>query len=283
MGRPTSLAGSLVRASHAAPSVVVTGIGTALAVAAGADAALALLLATALLSGQLSIGWSNDWLDAARDARAGRADKPTVAAGLDPALLRNLAFGAAAVCVVLSVALGPAAAVAHLGAVALAWAYNARLKATAWSWLPYAGAFGLLPAVAVLAVPGAGLPAPWLVAAGALLGTGAHVANALPDLEDDLATGVRGLPHRLGRRASGVGAPALLLLGCGAALLGPGESLAGWQVVVAATATTLALAAGGVAVAVPRSRAPFMLSMVVALACVALILGGGAKLPGASG
>lgn len=283
MGRPTSLAGSLVRASHAAPSAVVTGIGTALAVAAGADAHVALLLAAALLSGQLSIGWSNDWLDAARDARAGRTDKPTVAAGLEPALLRNLAFGAAALCVVLSVALGPAAAVAHLAAVALAWAYNAGLKATAWSWLPYAGAFGLLPAVAVLAVPGAGLPAPWLVAAGALLGTGAHVANALPDLEDDVATGVRGLPHRLGRRAAGVGAPALLLLGCGAALLGPGERLAGWQVVVAATATALALAAGGVAVALPRSRAPFLLSMVVALACVALILGGGANLPAASG
>ena len=40
---------------------------------------------------------------------------------------------------------------------------------------------------------------PWVIAAGALLGTGAHFANVLPDLEDDRRTGVRGLGHRIGR------------------------------------------------------------------------------------
>lgn len=271
---PTSTVPSLVRACHPGPTVVVTAIGSALGAGAGAGPPRVALLAAALLAGQLSVGWSNDWLDAARDRTAGRTDKPTVSAGLDPRTLRAAALMAAGVCIALSLALGPRAAAAHLVAVALAWSYNARLKATAWSWVPYAGAFGLLPAVAVLAVPGAGLPAGWLVAAGALLGTGAHVANVLPDLEDDVATGVRGLPHRLGRRASGVLAPALLLLGCVVAVLGPGLELRAWQVGVAAGATVAAVAAGGVALRAPRSRAPFGLSMLTALACVALLLGG---------
>jgi len=30
----------------------------------------------AVLLGQLSIGWQNDWTDAERDRAAGRADKP---------------------------------------------------------------------------------------------------------------------------------------------------------------------------------------------------------------
>ena len=60
----------------------------------------------------------------------------------------------------------------------------------------------------------------WLVGAGAALGAAAHLANVAPDLEEDLATGVRGLPHRLGARASAVlgavvlgGATLLLVLG----------------------------------------------------------------------
>jgi 4-hydroxybenzoate polyprenyltransferase len=44
---------------------------------------------------------------------------------------------------------------------------------------------------------------------GALLGAAAHFANVLPDLEDDRRTGIQGLPHRLGRTASG-----LLVCGC---------------------------------------------------------------------
>ena len=48
--------------------------------------------------------------------------------------------------------------------------------------------------------------------AGALLGVGAHLVNALPDLADDEATGVRGLPHRLGPRWTPPVATAVLVL-----------------------------------------------------------------------
>ena len=72
----------------------------------------------------------------------------------------------------------------------------------------------------VAAAPGGPVAPWWLVTAGGALGAAAHLANVAPDLEDDLATGVRGLPHRLGARLSAVtgavllgGASLLLVLG----------------------------------------------------------------------
>lgn len=279
MGR----ASALVRASHAAPTAAVTVFGAALAVGAGAGPGRAALVGSAVLAGQLSVGWSNDWIDAARDVAAGRADKPVVAGAVSARGLRAAAWVALAACVPLSLACGPVAGAAHLVAVALAWAYNARLKATAWSWLPYAGAFALLPVFAVLAAPGRPNPAWWVPATGALLGVGAHLANALPDLEDDAATGVRGLPHRLGRARAGVAAPAVLALGVACALVGlrpdPVAGAGGVLVVAAgAAAVGLAATAGVVALRAPRSRAPFALSMAVAGVCVALLAAAGTDL-----
>ena len=51
----------LVRASHPAPSVVVTTIAVLLAVGVSATPAMVLLIGVTVLVGQLSIGWSNDW------------------------------------------------------------------------------------------------------------------------------------------------------------------------------------------------------------------------------
>ena len=100
--------------------------------------------------------------------------------------------------------------------------------------MPYLVAFGLLPAFVVVALPGHPAPPAWLVGAGALLGGGAHFANVLPDLADDAATGVRGLPHRLGAGRSAAAA-AFLLLGATLTLVfGPAgpPSWAGWAAAV---------------------------------------------------
>ncbi|GAB2477373.1 UbiA family prenyltransferase [Promicromonospora xylanilytica] len=261
----------LVRASHAAPAAVVTGLAAALAAALGSGTGTVVLVTVAVGTGQLSVGWSNDWIDAERDAAVGRTDKPVVAGLLTARTLREAAFVALAVCVAASLALGPAPGVAHLVAVAGAWAYNARLKQTAWSWLPYAVSFPLLAVTVVLAAPGPRVPAAWAVGAVALLGVGAHVANTLPDLEDDASTGVRGLPHRLGRRVSGVLAPCLLVAAAAVVVTGPAgaPNAAAWA--GGAGAVGLALAAGVSAVARPRSRAPFGLGLGVAVLCVALL------------
>lgn len=267
----------LALACHPGPTVVVTALSLGLVLGIGARAPLAALVGAAVLAGQLSIGWSNDWFDAARDRAVGRSDKPVVAGLVDVGLLRRAALMAAALCIVLSLGTGRAAGVVHLLAVAGGWLYNGLLKRTVLSWLPYAVSFGLLPAFIVLALPGGARPAGWALATGALLGAGAHVANVLPDLEDDARTGVRGLPHRLGRRACGVLAPSLLMAGVAVVALGSGRST-GAAAIAAGLAGVLALAAGAVGLARPTSRLPFSLSMAVAAICVGLLVASGPAL-----
>lgn len=251
--------------------MVVTALSTTFAGGLGAPASRVLLVLVVVLAGQLSIGWSNDWLDAARDRAVARADKPVVAGVVTPRLLRGSALVALAASVVVSLPAGPLAAAAHLVAVAMGWAYNLGLKSTAVSWLPYAAAFALLPGFVVLALPGAGRPATWLLAVGALLGVGAHLANVLPDLEDDASTGVRGLPHRLGRRATSVLAPAVLALAVAVAVLGPPGPPRAAGGATGALAAATGLVAGAVGLRRERSRLPFTLAMVVALLCVVVL------------
>lgn len=264
---------ALVRASHPEPTVAVTAIATALALSTGLGGAAA-VVSLAFLSGQLSVGWSNDWIDAARDRRSARPDKPVARGELPVAAVRTAALLAALACVPLSLAMGPAPGLLHLLAVAAAWAYNARLKATALSWAPYALAFGAVPSIITL---GLGRVAPWwATGAGALLGVGAHLCNVLPDLEQDLAQGVRGLPHRLGPRRSAAGAAVLLLTAAVLLAVGPGRP-------GPLPALAVLLAAAVVAVGLLRSRragsrAAFRAALVVAGLCVALLVARGAVL-----
>jgi 4-hydroxybenzoate polyprenyltransferase len=265
---------ALVRAAHAAPAAAVTLFAGAFAAgAAGAGPGRALLVAAAVLAGQLSVGWSNDWIDAGRDLAVGRADKPVVSGAVTPAQLRRAALLAVLACVLLSLPLGLPAAALHLVLVAAAWAYNARLKATAWSWAPYAVAFGGLPSVATLGVPGGDAWAPWWVTAGAaLLGVGAHLANVLPDLEDDAATGVRGLPHRLGRRGTAFAAAAVLLVAVLVVVLAPAGPPGLLALASLAGATVLAVSAVVAALTRPTSRWPFGAAMAVAGVAVVLLV-----------
>lgn len=192
----------LFASSHPGPTVTVTVLAAVIAAAVGHPWWLVLLVALAVVAGQLSIGLANDWIDADRDRAVGRTDKP-VARGLVPVrTVRSSAFVTAGVAVLLSVALGPVASLAHVVLVAAGWAYDAGLKRTVWSVVPFLVAFGLLPVVAVAAGGGA-WPAWWAVATGAVFGIAIHCTNVLPDLLDDAATGVRGFPHRLGLRGAG--------------------------------------------------------------------------------
>ena len=267
----TTLRG-LALASHAGPTVVVPRLAGFVAGGGGAGPGTTALVTAAVLSGQLSVGWSNDWLDARRDRAVDRADKPVVAGLVSVRQVHAAALAAAAACVVLSLATGLVAGLVHLVAVASAWSYNAWLKSTVWSWAPYAVSFGLLPLFVVLASPGERVAAPWAMTATALLGVGAHVANTLPDLEDDRATGVRGLPHRLGRTGASVLAPAVLVTAVGVVVLGPPgpPTVVAW--VAGAVAVVLAVSAGVVAVRRTTSRLPFALSMAVAAVCAVLLV-----------
>ena len=81
-----------------------------------------------------------------------------------------------------------------------------------------------------------------MVAAG-LLGVGAHLVNALPDLADDDATGVRGLPQRLGRRPAQLLATGILVAASAVVVLGPGVQPPAWAWV--ALLVTVGLACAG--------------------------------------
>lgn len=261
----------LVRASHPAPCVTVTTIAGLLALGAGAGAGTAALLAAAVLTGQLTIGWSNDLVDAPRDRASGRPDKPVATGQLPVPVLRAALLLACLATVALSALLGYAAALVHLVlVVGSGWAYNLGLKATVWSWLPYAVAFGSLPVVAWTATGrGWSLPPGWMVAVGALLGVGAHLLNVLPDLAEDEATGVRGLPHRLGARATRALAPLLLLTGSAVVALAPGGLLPVWRLAGFGVCLALAVVAWA-----GRGRLPFLAAMLLALANVGGLVAG---------
>ena len=264
--------GALVRACHPEPTAAVTALSVALAVSAGLGWG-ALLVGAAFLAGQLSVGWSTDWVDAARDVRTARIDKPVARGELAVGTVRAAALTAAAACVPLSLALGLRAGLLHLAAVAAAWAYNVRLKSTGWSWVPYAFSFGAVPSIVTLALDEGPVAPWWATAAGALLGVGAHLVNVLPDLDEDLVTGVRGLPHRLGAGRSAAVAAGLLLAAALLLALGPGKPGA---LAVAAVAGAAAATAWGLGRArVPGSRDPFRAAIVVAVLSVGLLVARG--------
>jgi 4-hydroxybenzoate polyprenyltransferase len=270
----------LIVASHPGPAVAVTSAAVLLAVAAGVPGARVVLLGAAVLAGQLSIGWCNDWLDADRDRAVARADKPVVQGTVRPALLRTLALISVALAVVLSLLLGPAPGILLLLGVASAWAYNAWLKRTAASVVPYCVAFGALPAGVVAAAPGTPEAPWWLIAAGASIGGAAHLANVAPDVEDDLATGVRGLPHRLGPVPSAI-AGALLLGGATLLLVvGPAgaPTVTGWVGLAVAVPAVVAVAVASLARRPRLRRLAFPGLMLLAVLDVVLLVAGGAAL-----
>jgi len=272
----TGRAIGLLQAAHPAPSAAVTAVVTALAAASGRGGAGTVLIAAAVLTGQLSVGWSNDLIDVDRDVAATRHDKP-LATGAVSARAVTIAAGCALVaCVPLSLANGWQAGGAHLIGVAAAWGYNLGVKSTVWSWLPYAVAFGLLPAFVTLSLPGGPWPHWWASAGAALLGVGAHAANVLPDIDDDLAVNIRGLPQRIGLRGARTLAASALAAGSAVLILGPAGPVAMPE--RAGLAATCALSLTVAVWPAGRSRIPFLLCLGLAVSDVALLLLSGARL-----
>lgn len=240
--RPARLAKQLARACHPIPTLGVTTFAVVLGILTGCRSSTVVVLGGAVLCGQLTVGWSNDRIDARRDALAGRRDKP-LATGTVPPRAVDVAIAAAVVsAVALSLLLGVRAGLLHLAAVTCGWIYNAGAKSTLWSWVPYAVAFGALPAVATLAAHPDRAPSLWLVGAGATLGVVAHLTNVLPDLAADERTGVRGLPHLLGARRSLLVSCVLLVGTTLFVVFGPAGAISPWRYAALGVLTTLCTA-----------------------------------------
>lgn len=207
-------------ATHPGPSLVVTVLSLALGVAAGLEPWRIVVLVAAVFLGQVSVGLSNDSIDLFRDATVGRADKPLVRGDTRVRTAWIAAFVTLGAAIILSAVLGWAMLIAHIVALVSAWSYNAGLKATPASLLPFLVSFGIFPSLATLSAASPQPAALWAAFAGAVLGAAVHLTNVLPDLDDDRRTGVRGLPHRIGPAASVLLAVAGIVLAAIAVLIG---------------------------------------------------------------
>ncbi|SDO97390.1 1,4-dihydroxy-2-naphthoate octaprenyltransferase [Microbacterium sp. ru370.1] len=264
------LAKALWGATHPGPTLVVTVLSLALGIAAGVEPARLALLVVAVFAGQVSVGLSNDAIDGGRDAAVGRTDKPIAGGAITPERALAVAVASLVVAIVLSAPLGPGLLAAHAIALASAWAYNAGLKSTPFSIAPFLLSFGLFPSFATLSLPDPQLAALWASLAGAALGAAVHLTNVVRDLDDDRRTGVRGLPHRLGARASVVLAAVGIAVGAIAVLLGTDATTRG--TVFFAAVLTVAVIAVVTAMVRPPGRAVFQLTMLAALLLAAQLV-----------
>jgi 4-hydroxybenzoate polyprenyltransferase len=248
---------ALALSSHPGPSLAVTVLSALLAASLGYPIARILVIAAAILLGQLSIGFSNDWLDARRDAASGRADKPVAQGAIPVSTVRLASFWSVVLALAVSIALGPGAAAAHAGFIASGWAYNLGLKRTALSVVPFVIGFGLLPDIVTLAGQDGVPAAPWALIVGAVFGVSIHFTNVLPDLADDAETGIRGLPHRVGARVSGLVAFGALVVASLVVLVGPVIATPGTSVsLVSVAGLVVSLVIAGIGVRLVMTRPP---------------------------
>ncbi|MGH7776669.1 MAG: UbiA family prenyltransferase [Candidatus Dormibacterales bacterium] len=265
----------LLACCHPEPALAVTTLSTLLAVSTGRGWG-SLWVASAIGTGQLHVGWTNDFLDRHRDAAAGRRDKPVARGAVDQRAVGWAAALALPAAMLLSTESGTRAAAAHGVSLLAAGVYNLGLKGTALSPLAYAAGFGALPSFLTLGAQDGESAPPWATVAGALLGSGAHFLQVLPDIERDRAQGTMGLPQRLGLRTSALAGSVMM---SASALTVVRAARPRRRAAAAALATTLGLA-GTVALSafVGRPTAAFRLGLITAASTVATLALSGARL-----
>lgn len=152
----------------------------------------------AMLLSQISISAYNDYCDRSLDA-ATKPWKP-IPAGQVPA---RAAFWLGILTYLLmwpvASTFGVVPAVVLGFATAMGLLYDLWLKRTSLSIVPFLVAFPLVPIWASVALGSFQPRMALFFPAGALLVLGIHLADTLPDLEDDAGAGLQGLAHRLGR------------------------------------------------------------------------------------
>ena len=271
-----SRARALIIAGHPAPSLAITALVTLLAVGAGPNGIGPILTAPAMLAGQLSIGWSNDALDAPRDAAAGRTDKPVATGGISVRAVWIAAFASLLAALAMALAIGVVTAIILAVIVGAGWAYNLGLKSTPVSGLMYILGFGPIPAYAASTLPGHPVPTWYATATAALVGLGGHFANVLPDLAGDRATGVNGLPQWVAARwGAGTVRAIVLVLPLSASMLLLLVSSRQWVALAGLGAAVLLAVVG----AVGTGRVPFMAAFgIAAVDVVVLAVGGYAQI-----
>jgi 4-hydroxybenzoate polyprenyltransferase len=246
---------------------VVAVAGLALVATGGTPEAglLARMLATMLLI-QCAIGVTNDYFDRELDAAA-KPWKPIPAGLVTVDAARALAVALIAGAALLALTLGVAGFYLAMLGLAAGLAYDAGLKRTALSAVPYMVAIPTLPLWVWATLGEWQAELWWLLPLGALIGVSLHLANTAPDIEADRAHGVAGLAHRLGFTGSvalgwGSFAAALAL---SAALVPVIDYDLRWYLPAAATGLACLVAGVMLHRARPESTAGFALNAVAAV------------------
>ena len=202
----------LAKASHFGPSLLVTSLSYLFAQLYWQPGS-ALIIALGFFSGQLIVGWSNDLIDYADDLSHQRMNKPLVAGLISRKFLQSWLAAMIPVALVIKL-FGPLGFVGGgLSIFAIVWAlgYNFYFKFNIFSPLPYAVAFAILPSC--MAYSQDKTPPTWMILGGALFGMAAHFLNVLKDMDQDHASGIKGLPQRCGKTGSIIAATILIALG----------------------------------------------------------------------
>jgi 4-hydroxybenzoate polyprenyltransferase len=201
---------SLLRASHLGPTLAVTLVSFLLASALWWEGP-AYFISFGVFLGQLLVGWTNDLNDYQDDLKHNRIGKPLVSGELTKTSLLRAVKITTPIAVVVNLfgPLGIKGGSLYLFGVGMGVAYNFYFKSTLLSPLPYALAFAAFVSSIVIATD-QNVPI-WLVLAGALFGVAAHFANVLKDLDQDLTSGIKGLPQRLGKKKSRIICGSLLI------------------------------------------------------------------------
>lgn len=202
---------------------------------------------------QASIGTLNDLVDIERD-RGHKPGKPLPTGLIAIPTARAIAAGGLLLGLVLSVAVRPILGVIALLGVVTGYAYDLRLKASRWSWLPLTIGIPLLPVYAWVGATGR-LPAVFfvLVPLAVMGGAALALANELADDERDRGAGVETSVVALGRARAwrvGAGLQALVAVVAGASLIASGAPT------LAVGAADAAIALTMIGVALGRSRLP---------------------------
>jgi len=224
-------------------NVMATAALSFVAASGAPDATVLVRMLAVMFCAQAAIGVTNDLFDRHLD-EAAKPWKP-LPAGLMPVRIALLmAVGFALGAVVIAATLGPGSfGLAMLG-MGCGLAYDARLKRTPLSFVPFVFAIPTLPSWVWVTFDAWTAVLWWIWPIGGLIGLSLHLANTLPDIDDDARHGVRGLAHALGAGRSRVLAlsafAAALALAAAAGLAHDGER---WLLAVALLAGAVGLAA----------------------------------------
>ena len=193
-----------VRIVHPFPTLLNVAATAMLAFVAVGGVPPAWLLSRMLLTmlfAQCAIGVVNDICDEALDASA-KPWKPIPAGLVSRRVATVLAAALIAAAAALASTLGLAGFLLAMLGLSCGLAYDIWLKRSILSAVPFMVAIPTLPLWVWATLDEWQDELLWVIPLGALIGLSLHLANTLPDIDDDRAFGVEGLAHRLGARGS---------------------------------------------------------------------------------